>query len=60
VLDVVDQRSLLTLLDRGGVRQLCETQRPAVDALLQQQRFLENARVLDAVKQGLESRRDMR
>jgi len=57
LLDVVDQRSLLKLLDRGGVRELCREAPPTVDDFLLRQRFLDNQQVLQAVTRRLEAGR---
>jgi hypothetical protein len=48
ILDVVDQRSLLKLLDRGGVCELCREKPPTVGEFLIIQHFLEDRRVLQA------------
>ena len=57
ILDVVDQRSLLNLLDRGGVRELCEERPPTVDEFMLRQHFIENHRVLQAVTRQLSTSR---
>jgi hypothetical protein len=49
ILDVVDQRSLNVLLDRGGVREICRQAPPTVDTFIRTQRFLDNDQVLRAV-----------
>lgn len=54
-LDIVDQRSLLNLLDRGGVRELLREQRPAVADFLSVQRFLTDPQVLHAVTRRLQT-----
>jgi hypothetical protein len=54
LLDVVDQRSLVRLLNRGGVEQLWRSERlPTIDEFLQRQRFLENADIVEAVSRRL-------
>src|SRR5262245_7276145 len=55
MLDVVDQRSLNQLLDRGGIRELCELKHPTVDQFLIAQRFLTNQQVLRAVTLRMKS-----
>ena len=55
LLDVVDQRSLLKLLDRGGVRELCREAPPTVDDYLLRQRFLDNQQILQAVARRLKA-----
>ena len=53
-LDVVDRRSLVRLLDRGGVRELSHSARPpTVDEFLRIQRFLKNPEVIEAVSRRL-------
>ena len=53
-LDVVDRRSLVRLLDRGGVRELSTSASPpTVDEFLSVQRFLKNPAVIDAVSRQL-------
>ena len=49
----MDQRSLLNLLDRGGVRELCR-EKPTVEDFVFRQRFLENRQVLQAVTRQLD------
>ena len=57
-LDVVDRRSLVRLLDRGGVRELSDSARPpTVDEFLRVQRFLKNPEVIEAVSRQLRARR---
>lgn len=41
ILDVVDQRSLLKLLGRGGISELCGEKPPTVDEFLIIQHFLD-------------------
>ena len=53
ILDVVDQRSLLKLLDRGGVRELCRAKSPTVHEFVALQKFLKNQQVLQAVSRRL-------
>jgi hypothetical protein len=53
--DVVDQRSLLKLLDRGGVRELYRRAPPTVDDSLLRQRFLDNQQVFQAVTRRLKA-----
>ena len=57
ILDVVDQRSLLTLLDRGGVRELCRENPPTVHEFVVLQKFLKNQQVLHAVSRRLHADR---
>jgi hypothetical protein len=57
LLDVVDQRSLLKLLDRGGVRELCREKPPTVDEFMLRQHFLDNQDVLQAVTRRLNAGR---
>jgi len=53
-LDVVDERSLIRLLDRGGLRQLSAGQKPTtVEQFLATQRFLENPQLVRAVSRRL-------
>jgi len=53
-LDVVDRRSLVRLLDRGGVRDLSHTAKPpTVEEFLRLQRFLNNPEVIGAVLRRL-------
>jgi len=53
-LDVVDRRSLLRLLDRGGLRELVRSEQPpTVTEFLTIQRFLENPQVVEAVSRHL-------
>jgi hypothetical protein len=55
-LDIVDERSLMRLLDRGGVRELSRTEKaPTVDEFLTVQRFLESRQVVQAVSRRLNS-----
>jgi hypothetical protein len=49
ILDVVDQRSLYQLLDRGGIRDLCRYEPPTVDQFILNQRFLGDEHVLKAI-----------
>lgn len=53
MLDVVDQRSLLNLLDRGGVRELCREKRPTLAEFVHAQRFLTNQQLIQAVTRRL-------
>ena len=56
-LDVVDRRSLVRLLDRGGLRELSHSAKPpTVDEFLRIQRFLENPDVIAAVSRRLSDR----
>lgn len=55
ILDIVDQRSLFKLLDRGGVRELCRGESPTIDEFLGRQRFLENPQLLQAVTSRLKA-----
>jgi hypothetical protein len=57
LLDVVDQRSLLKLLDRGGVRELCWEGQPTVDEFMLCQQFLKNHQLLRAVTRTLNADR---
>jgi hypothetical protein len=53
-LDVVDRRSLMRLLDRGGIKELVRAeQAPTVSAFMAVQRFLDNPHLLDAVSRRL-------
>ena len=52
-LDVVDQRSFLNLLKRGGVREVCVERTPIVEEFLRIQRFLDAPQVLQAVTRRL-------
>ena len=57
-LDVVDRRSLVRLLDRGGVRELSDSARPpTVDEFLSVQRFLNSPEVIESVTQRLRASR---
>jgi len=49
LLDVVDQRSLMRLLDRGSVRQLCRDNRPTVEEFMSRQKFLKGRRLVEAI-----------
>jgi hypothetical protein len=54
-LDVVDRRSLIRLLDRGGLRDLSRAdQAPAVHTYLTVQRFVHNPHVIEAVSRRLD------
>jgi hypothetical protein len=54
-LDIVDQRSLIRLLDRGAVRQLWRSERaPALEEFLTAQRFLQNPEIVGAVSRRLQ------
>jgi hypothetical protein len=56
-LDVVDERSLIRLLDRGCVRELSRSEKPpSVDEFLAVQRFLDNHQVIHAVSSRLNAR----
>ena len=53
-LDIVDRRSLVRLLDRGGVRELSNSAKPpTVDEFMRIQRFLTNPEVIEAVSKRL-------
>jgi hypothetical protein len=53
-LDIVDRRSLVRLLDRGGVRELSNSaQAPTVAEFLKAQRFLKSPEVIAAVSRRL-------
>lgn len=52
VLDVVDQRTLVQLLDRGGIRDM-RRRRPSVRDFLARQRFIDDERLISAVKRQL-------
>jgi len=53
-LDIVDERSLVRLLDRGGVRELAKREKPpTVEAFLSGQRFLRNPEVVQALSRRL-------
>src|SRR5262249_8465696 len=55
LLDVIDDRTVGRLLDRGGVRQLLSsTHPPSIDEFVAAQRFVERADVLRAVLKRLE------
>ena len=58
LLDVVDQRSLIKLLDRGGVRDLCRAEPPTIDDFLRCQQYVDNQMVLLAVTHRLNEDRD--
>jgi hypothetical protein len=59
LLDVVDQRSLIKLLERGGLRELSREKPPTVERFVADQRFLRNQQVLHAVSRHLNAdRRD--
>jgi len=49
LLDVIDQRSLMRLLDRGGVQQLCRDNRPTVEEFMSRQKFLQSRRLIEAI-----------
>ena len=54
-LDIVDERSLIRLLDRGGLRDLSGAdQAPAVHTFLTVQRFVHNPHVIEAVSRRLD------
>jgi hypothetical protein len=54
LLDVIDERSVSRLLDRGAVRHfLAHTSAPSIDEFLAMQRFIERTDVLDAVAKRL-------
>ena len=54
LLDVIDERSVSRLLNRGAVRHfLAHTSAPSIDEFLAMQRFIERADVLDAVAKRL-------
>jgi hypothetical protein len=58
-LDIVDERSLMRLLDRGGVRELSRSEKgPTVDEFLTVQRFLESRQVVQAVSHRLKGDRE--
>ncbi|MEP7309058.1 MAG: hypothetical protein ABJA98_26435 [Acidobacteriota bacterium] len=49
-LDIVDERSLVRLLERGGMRELAKCQKPpTVEEFLSGQRFLQNPHVVQAL-----------
>jgi hypothetical protein len=53
-LDIVDERSLVRLLDRGGVRELAKCHKPpTVEEFLRGQRFLQNPQVVQALSRRL-------
>jgi len=53
-LDIVDERSLVRLLDRGGVRELATCQKPpTVEEFLNGQRFLQSPQVVQALSRRL-------
>ena len=55
-LDIVDERSVIRLLDRGGLRALSRSEKaPTLDEFLVAQRFLENPEVVQAVARRLKS-----
>lgn len=58
ILDVVDGRSLLNLLGRGGVRDLYRGTAPTVEDFLLRQRFLLDQQLLQAVRRGLSAGRE--
>lgn len=49
----IDRRSLIKLLDRGDVHELCREAPPTVEDFLLRQRFLDNQQVLQAVTRQL-------
>lgn len=53
MLDVVDQRTLLKLLDRGNIRELCRDASPTVKEFLASQTFLRNDDLLHAIRRRL-------
>jgi hypothetical protein len=54
LLDVIDERSVSRLLNRGAVRHfLAHTSAPSIDEFLAMQRFIERPDVLDAVAKRL-------
>lgn len=55
VLDVVDQRTLTQLLERGSVRQLCRRGRPSVEEFLARQRYIRDETLLLAVARQMTS-----
>jgi hypothetical protein len=55
VLDIVDRRSLVQMLDRGAVRSVLESAPPAIADFLAAQRYLTNEALLEAVKRRLEN-----
>ena len=58
LLDVIDERSVSRLLERGAVRHfLAHTSAPSVDDFLAMQRFIERADVLEAVAKRLAAER---
>ena len=57
VLDVVDQRTLTQLLDRGSVRQLCRRGRPSVHVFLAHQRYIRDERLVQAVARHMTNAR---
>jgi hypothetical protein len=60
VLDIVDERSVVRLLHRGGlVRMLKRTEPPSVDEFLKLQRFVGNIDLVQAVSHRLSQRRNV-
>lgn len=57
ILDVVDQRSLLNLLDRGRIRKAWRTDTPTVEDFIRRQRYLNNRQLLEAVLRHLNEAR---
>jgi hypothetical protein len=58
VLDIVDERSVVRLLNRGGlVRILKRTEPPSVEEFLKLQRFVKNVDLVQAVSHRLGQRR---
>jgi len=54
LLDVIDERSVSRLLDRGAVRHfLAHTSAPSIDEFLAMQRFIESSDVLQAIAKRL-------
>jgi len=54
LLDVIDERSVSRLLDRGAVRHfLAHTSAPSIDEFLAMQRFIERTDVLQAIAKRL-------
>ena len=61
ILDIVDERSLVRLLQRGGMVPILDrTEPPSVDEFLKLQRFVENADLVRAVSHRLQQQRDVK
>ena len=60
-LDIVDERSLVRLLHRGGMVPIIErAEPPSIDEFLKLQRFVKNEDLVHAVSQRLSQQRDVK